>query len=224
MNQNRIIHHSGPHMRENDELVFNTPQTISLKPQGLWYECYNWRENRSYWKNHDMFQSSSYDEDDYLKYKKFYKKYDRDYEVILDYSNILVIDTYDKLLDFTSKYLDNIYKLIDWNFIAYRFDGIECCNNYYDIRSKINPSDSRFTWFHALDIPSGCIWNEDAIVSCSLIEKRDREGNKIYDPIIEETKDDLDSYWETHKYEQDKFIYNDADYELYGDELSFSPY
>ena len=239
MNQKRIIHYSRPAMRNNGEPIFNTYQEFSgfshsdIKPKGIWYECYNWRENRSYQKNLEIYGSYLYDEDieEYLKYEEFYKKYDRDYELFLDYSNILVIDTYDKLLDFNKTYYDDSYKKIDWAFVSDHYDGIECCTNYYEIRNILDWRDNfafnSSLWFSQLDIPSGCIWNENAVVNYSLIGERDREGKKIYDPVIEATKRDLDSYWENLKlneYEQDKFIYNDADYELYGDELSFSPY
>ncbi len=87
------------------------------------------------------------------------------YEIQLDdRSNILFLDTKDKVLDFSKKYKKTEYPynqfgsvMIDWNRVKNEYDGIEINPYFYSLRLSFN-----LIWYYGWDIPSGCIWKARA--------------------------------------------------------------
>jgi len=117
------------------------PQRMGVagKPEGLWYGIgSSWVDWTSYempgWKGNNL------------------------YSVEIDYSNVLVLDTIEKMKKFERQYKkQNQYglKSIDWTEVSAKYDGIEI---------PIYQSSMRFTdWYYPWDVASGCIWNPKAI-------------------------------------------------------------
>jgi len=120
----------------------------SPKPTGFWYSCeHEWHD----WVRLEM---PNWEGDNY-------------YDVQIDYSNVLVIDTYEKLLDFDAQYKNKEFG-INWQLVAQEYSGIEICPYQYKVRYKL-------MWYYGWDIASGCIWKRDAI---KAIKKADKPTNK----------------------------------------------
>lgn len=139
------IHHT-----DNDIIkvkqYFNQPK--EFKPIGLWYDIDNsWTE----WCKRNM--------PDWT--------YKNHFELEIDESKILIIDTKEKLLYFDKQYSINISKrgsicVIDWESVSKKYSGIEISPYRYDCRFSL-------FWYYGFDIASGCIWNFDCINSINKI-------------------------------------------------------
>jgi len=111
----------------------------SDKPKGLWYQINgSWNEWCSIEMPHWL--------DDKV-----------DWELSIDKSNVLIIDTLEKFNLFETKYQakhpylpSNNY--IDWKKVCKDYDGIEIPNYMYSKRFSS-------MWYYGWDVASGCIWN-----------------------------------------------------------------
>jgi hypothetical protein len=126
-------------------------QKFTHKPKGVWYQI---RDEGSKWGKRASFEWG-----------------DRLYDLDIDTSNILVINTYEELVAFHEKYykvyqiLGKIsYSHIDWIRIANEYSGFEI-NNYYKIKYDDNFDDFNmdYGWFYFMDFSSGCVWDLDII-------------------------------------------------------------
>ena len=117
---------------------------IHFKPVGLWYAC------GAEWL-------------DWLKYNEPTRwGFCGLYEIILDESLLLRIDTLDKLREFarlskppqTQCYREHF---LNWSFAYSRYAGIEICPYQPKARHEMG-------WYETWDVASGCVWNSDAIV------------------------------------------------------------
>ena len=119
-----------------------------MKPKGLWYDIdlswIEWCNGNTDWtyKNH--------------------------FELEIDESKILMIDTKQKLLNFDAEYSRKIDERIslhyvDWELVSKKYSGIEISPYRYDCRFNL-------LWYYGFDIASGCIWNSDAIIAQKKIE------------------------------------------------------
>ena len=109
------------------------------KPQGLWYSCGTaWRD----WLEAENWQPADY------QYA---------YEIIIDPSHMLIIDSEKALDKFNQKYSfkRDYGDLINWHKVAKDYAGIEICPYQWSYR-YVN-------WYYPWDVASGCIWNEKAI-------------------------------------------------------------
>lgn len=61
---------------------------------------------------------------------------------------------------------DMYQPLIDWEYVAERYHGIEICPHQAEVVVDMAP------WYKNWSVASGCIWNGDAIVSVEKIEDR----------------------------------------------------
>lgn len=120
-----------------------------FKPIGLWYDIDNsWTE----WCKGNM--------PDWT--------YKNHFELEIDESKILIIDTKEKLLDFDKQYSVSISKrvngicVIDWVSVSNKYSGIEISPYRYDCRFGL-------FWYYGWDVASGCIWNFDCIHSINKI-------------------------------------------------------
>ena len=121
------------------------------KPKGLWYQINgSWNE----WCSIEMPQ--------WLE-KKI------DWELSIDKSNVLIIDTLEKFNLFETKYCakhpflpSNNY--INWKKVSKDYDGIEITNYIYSKRMSS-------MWYYTWDVASGCIWNltKIKVLSCKEI-------------------------------------------------------
>jgi hypothetical protein len=79
---------------------------------------------------------------------------EHEYEVILQDSNILILDTPKKILEFDRDY--RIGQRIDWPRLAETHDGIEI--NPYQWSLRFDP-----IWYYGWDVASGCVWNTEKL-------------------------------------------------------------
>lgn len=90
------------------------------------------------------------------------------YRIAVDFSNILVIDTFEKLNDFCDRFSrkDNS---IDWYFVQKFYKGVYF-DNYQQIRHKIKELDvNSMIWYNAIDVCSGCIFNTSTVLLHRLV-------------------------------------------------------
>lgn len=128
------------------------------KPKGFWYSC------EHEWLNWVRIEMPDREEEHY-------------YDVQLDYSKILIIDTFDKFKEFDTKYgvtQSSSYgdRYINWKKVSQDYSGIEICP--YQYRAK-NSMYLEYTWYITWDIASGCIWNKDAIKAIKPADKPNRK-------------------------------------------------
>lgn len=125
------------------------------KPEGLWVSVEN--ANRS-WKEFCM-------ENDY-NIKGLTYEHSVDLKIT---SNFLILDTVSKINSFTEEYTirwtDLEYTLIDWGRLSKERDGIIISPYQPSVAANI----STF-WYWGWDCASGCIWNLDSIASLRLRE------------------------------------------------------
>jgi len=88
------------------------------------------------------------------------------YKLNIDFSNVLIIDTLEKLTAFQSKYSDRYGKYINWNAVTTDYSGIYF-DNYQEIKSNLSSGQQllTFSWYFAIDVNSGCIFD------CEIIKK-----------------------------------------------------
>jgi hypothetical protein len=112
-----------------------------IKPVGLWfsknYEWIDWCESEGFGYSRESSCA---------------------YQLEINFTNVLVINTIEKLSWLKSKY--KIYKNIDWNRVATDYDGIYF-DNYYEIKSHLitNKLFNEYLWYFGIDVNSGCIFN-----------------------------------------------------------------
>lgn len=80
--------------------------------------------------------------------------------VELDMANILLIDTEEKLLEFSSQHVGDInrYYCIDWGPVAEQYKGIVISPYQWNQRLDL-------FWYYGWDCASGCVWDASAIKS-----------------------------------------------------------
>jgi len=120
--------------------------SYSLKSKGFWFskntEWIDWCEN----------YGCCYSKDSSHMYK-----------LKIDFSNVLIIDTLEKLISFESKYCDyySVCKNINWNRVASDYSGIYF-DNYHEIKSNLfaqRKIDLTLSWYYGLDVNSGCVFD-----------------------------------------------------------------
>jgi len=139
-------------MTDNIDIKFKptiyTEKCVKNKPKGLWYgmgdSWINWvRTEMPHWECDNLFKLD------------------------LDESKIIKLNNEEELLDFNEKYGEELYgasNCIDWFEVSKKYSGIEIPNYLWSLRM-----DRRVGWYYGWDVASGCIWNEDAIVSIDKI-------------------------------------------------------
>lgn len=130
------------------------------KPKGLWYAIDNdWKEwCKSEW-------------DSWLD------KCDFEYELDIDMTNVLLLDSVDAIITFDATYrkdlVPNILSMIDWKAVANDYSGIEISPYQWMLRL-----DHRISWYYGWDVASGCIWDKNAIKGINRINQRIDHGTK----------------------------------------------
>ena len=129
-----------------------------FKPRGIWYQVNDsWLD----WVKTEM--------PHWLP-----ERYKLKYELNIDFSNVLVLDTEAKMIAFSKEYiyidpkdetgyLSRYNKQINWPLVAQRYDGIEIAPYFWQFRMHDD-----FGWYYAWDVASGCIWNTKAIKSYNI--------------------------------------------------------
>ena len=148
------------HCNDNKDLWYGEPtnavgnQRVTYKPDGLWYELNDsWKD----WVSHEM-------------PKWMETRFTREHEISIDMTDVLVLDTVEKMLAFTREYGVNKgtfanQTLIDWYAVARKHTGIEIPIYQWSLRrSEDTP------WYYPWDVASGCIWDPEVI---TIIESRD---------------------------------------------------
>jgi hypothetical protein len=116
------------------------------KPDGFWYA---FGDSWLYWTSMNMST----------------KNYEHAYKVVVDRSKIVSIRNQDMLDDFNREFtyetdMRQFPYLIDWGKVSQRYSGFEipCYDdiNFQEIR--------RNRWLYLWDIPSGVIWNPNAVL------------------------------------------------------------
>lgn len=145
------VHHTDSNIIFTNNF-FHT-QEREMKPRGLWYDIdSSWLD----WCNGNMPEWT----------------YKNHFELEIDESKILIIDTKQKLLDFDKEYSRKIterlsFHYIDWELVATKYSGIEISPYRYDCRFDL-------FWYYGWDVSSGCIWNFDCIKSTKKIEVNEK--------------------------------------------------
>ena len=130
------------------------------KPEGVWftYEPNKWKE--FYYGNVS---------DSYFMY-----------EIVIDSTNIITLDTIDKINEFNLKYEsdkniykhekdsnESVYSMIwtspNWFNVKKEYYGIEF-PNYEELKKDIDFNDVKNHWLTFIDMNSGCIWNEKSVI------------------------------------------------------------
>ena len=144
---------------------------IDIKPQGkgfFWFAC------GTEWL------------DLCLERENFYKLVNKKiYQLDIDESKILIIDSIKKVKEFTEKYGSNkIIGFIDWKKVMKEYSGFKCCPYKLD---KIIWENEKYIWFRTLDCASGCIWNPNIISNIrygGIIPKYNFDSKKLRVNII----------------------------------------
>lgn len=109
-----------------------------MKPGGLWLS-----------KGNEWAETSAFKGGKYI------------YEVSIDDSNMIILDTIDKVKDFTDKYkidINSFFIIINWKKVAREYDGI-IFDNYNKIKKEIlKEINPKYMWFSTVDINSACTW------------------------------------------------------------------
>jgi hypothetical protein len=130
------------------------------KPSGLWYQI------NSSWIRYCNKENKERETYNYKKFRDIGK-----YNIMLnniDMSNMIILDTKDKVFEFTNKYeIPNNYYVINWIDVAKDYTGIEI-PNYQNVKW--------FKWMSSWDINSGCIWDlsiikDYSVNNCEIISK-----------------------------------------------------
>jgi hypothetical protein len=127
----------------------NRHERFPLKPTGVWYAIGNdWLD----WCRDEM--------------PHWIGRYQHTLQI--DESKILIIKTVDELRNFVNQYkytpfpaAPNVW-FIDWRAVAVAWSGIEI-QNYHDLKWKQRANEFG-TWFYALDVSGGWIWNINALI------------------------------------------------------------
>lgn len=114
------------------------------KPTGFWYSC------EHEWLNWVRLEMPGWESEHY-------------YDVKLDYSKILTLDTEEKMIAFDREYGIDDWT-INWELVAEKYYGIEICPARRRLRFKL-------LWYSTWDIASGCIWNKKAILEFKPFKK-----------------------------------------------------
>jgi hypothetical protein len=128
---------------------------LKLKPTGFWF-CKNteWYE----WCIDQRFSISGID---------------NKYKLDINFEEILIIDTIEKLLKFTDEYSlpEQLYsgKRINWIDVSTKYKGIYF-DNYLDIKYYLSVNNLMidFVWYYSIDVSSGCIFNIDIVKDFSI--------------------------------------------------------
>ena len=153
----RSTNSNRPHIDVNK--VFE-PEKHGIKPHGLWYEI-----------NGDWVKWCGSNALEWVK----------------EYDIILVLDTYEKTVQFCQTYIDKNNELrmlqyIDWGKVAKDYKGIEIPNI-----SAVNKGELRMSpWIWSWDVNSGCIWDLSTIRNYHTVDcqKPDETNKETHDPNI----------------------------------------
>tara|TARA_R110000772_G_scaffold146826_1_gene257163 strand:- start:23 stop:568 length:546 start_codon:yes stop_codon:yes gene_type:complete len=121
------------------------------KPKGLWYA---YKDEWVEWVRMEM-----------PDWEKPYL-----HQIVLDYSNIIILKTYEDIRNFSKEYSvpistykdiindknKNNYTYINWEKVANKYKGIEIIPYVWEARYD-------FMWYYGWDVASGCIWDSTAI-------------------------------------------------------------
>jgi hypothetical protein len=142
--------------------------TIKRKPPGLWFAL------GDEWLQH-------------LKKTNFWmNKYNYVYELELDMSKMIMVNTMKELQNFSSEYgvlrKDTSVVDIDWNMVITRTkkQGIIVPHNFkkshrkYSYFNKITNVFHDLEWYLSWDIASGVIWNSTAIKNINMIYRKEQ--------------------------------------------------
>ncbi len=142
-NDKRILVSPSQNLQFQDSLVGT--QSTEFKPRGLWYslgmewieflrdEMPNGAKNRTYL-----------------------------YEIQINPSKVLIIDTEEKFIEFNSIYSIQNDEYVDWKKVAQSYSGIEIAPYMWTFRMS-------HMWYYGWDVASGCIWKKDGIENIKLI-------------------------------------------------------
>ena len=136
----------------------------NIKPKGLFYGC------GSEWA--DFVNNPSNEMSSWHKKGKFMYSLKIKYTSLdkPDRGAVLKIDSDEKFEEFLKSF-DTGYDLIEWNFVASNFGGIELC-----------PLPDGPMWLRTWDVSQGCVWNKKAIVDYKLMS----QSNKIMSQVLQQ--------------------------------------
>jgi hypothetical protein len=119
-------------------------QKIGYKPKGLWYGIgVSWID----WVRNEM--------PDW--------EYDNIFKIDLNESNMLMIDTLEKLYSFNKEFGAYFSQtLIDWKKVSNSYGGIEISPYMWPARMELD-------WYYGWDVASGCVWNKNVIQNIEKI-------------------------------------------------------
>ena len=117
-------------------------QKNDLKPRGFWYSIDDeWKT----WVQSEM--------PEWLG--------EHEYLVDIGDSNILFLDTPDKIINFHKEYrqphdMVDWHGMVDWNRVSQTYNGIEINPYQWSLRLEL-------LWYYGWDVASGCIWNLEKV-------------------------------------------------------------
>jgi hypothetical protein len=139
------------HTNEDVIITKDYPSQVNdYKPKGLWYDInLSWLD----WCDGNM--------PDWT--------YKNHFELDIDKSKILLIDTEKKLLEFDNAYSIQLtqrssIKIMDWESVSKKYSGIEISPYQYGCRYDM-------LWYYGWDVASGCIWNFDCVKSINKFQQ-----------------------------------------------------
>ena len=136
-------------MTEDDEIKYKPTPTSEqqpwYKPKGLWYgigsSWIDWvRLEMPHWERENIF------------------------EIKINMEKMLILDTRKDIENFLNEYKSSLLaplQFIDWERVASKWGGIELTENAM--------SSVRFEWMNPWDVPSGCLWGDNMLISTRKI-------------------------------------------------------
>lgn len=160
MNIQKFVHFSSS---ENLTLVKRNPG-MHFKPIGLWLA----KDDSWLFATSDMGIGCG-------KYK---------YEIMVDMTNILTIDTFEKLCDFAHEFWNSEIYSVDWIKVFEKYDGLnienfseikECVmqENFSNIKGDEVFMTLAHTWFIGLDLSCCVVSNIDCVMKLNLVSTDD---------------------------------------------------
>jgi len=164
----------------NPELKKNFKNSLSYKPDGIWFSCgvdwFNWcMLNMPKWVLNKKIYNLLLDNSKiiHIKNMKDLRKFNKEYGIKYYYYDSYSLSDIKKEKSIKkekkkkrkTRKKRNFYTLINWGEVSKKYSGIKCCPYFREIlyNDKNYNYDNQYLWYIMLDAASGCIWDTDCI-------------------------------------------------------------
>jgi len=170
----RLYHYSHSPVNAFDPDLVKPIDDFSFKPSGLWFSLDNAWER---WCIDNYFYPGN------LRVRTEIILNERPNTSLDETDKVLWLHTWDDVMDFNHRYVTGIPNIpasttqyIDWKAVTERWQGIIIVNPFRPRQSTMGP-----LWVYSWDVPSGCVWDGDAITIKSHSITETTTYTKTYD-------------------------------------------